>query len=62
MDFDFISDIFTGLSIYEGYAQTETTLMCGVCRSMAIRPGSMGKAAPGYNLKVLNKGLVMWNV
>lgn len=41
-----------GLSIYEGYGQSETTLLAGVVPGMKIRPGSMGKPAPGYDLKV----------
>ncbi|XP_042869581.1 acyl-coenzyme A synthetase ACSM3, mitochondrial-like isoform X2 [Penaeus japonicus] len=47
----------TGLRIYEGYGQTETTLLCSMHRSIDFRPGSMGKPAPGYNLKVINDDL-----
>lgn len=47
----------TGLKIYEGFGQSETTLLCGVCKGMALRPGSMGKPAPGYNLRVLSEQL-----
>ncbi|KAK8383333.1 hypothetical protein O3P69_011658 [Scylla paramamosain] len=45
----------TGLQIYEGFGQTETTLLCGVRKGMKLKFGSMGKPAPGYNLKVLNE-------
>ncbi|XP_045114116.1 acyl-coenzyme A synthetase ACSM3, mitochondrial-like isoform X2 [Portunus trituberculatus] len=45
----------TGLQIYEGFGQTETTLLCGVLKGMKLKFGSMGKSAPGYNLKVLNE-------
>ncbi|KAG0722224.1 Acyl-coenzyme A synthetase ACSM3, mitochondrial [Chionoecetes opilio] len=47
----------TGLQIHEGFGQSETTLLSGVCKGMALRPGSMGKPAPGYNLKVVNEQL-----
>ncbi|XP_059078296.1 acyl-coenzyme A synthetase ACSM3, mitochondrial-like [Tigriopus californicus] len=44
----------TGLLIKEGYGQTETTLVCGNFEGMDVRPGSMGKAAPGYDIKIVN--------
>ncbi|KAK3874350.1 hypothetical protein Pcinc_020710 [Petrolisthes cinctipes] len=44
----------TGLSIYEGFGQTETTLLACVVPGMRLRPGSMGKPAPGYDLKVVD--------
>ena len=37
----------TGLWIREGYGQTETTLIAATTKEMIIKPGSMGKAAPG---------------
>ena len=37
----------TGLWIREGYGQTETTLIAATTKDMKIKPGSMGKAAPG---------------
>ena len=37
----------TGLWIREGYGQTETTLIAATTKDMIIKPGSMGKAAPG---------------
>ncbi|KAK7084933.1 Acyl-coenzyme A synthetase acsm3, mitochondrial [Halocaridina rubra] len=45
----------TGLRIYEGYGQSETTLLCAVGKGVEIRPGSMGMPAPGYNLKVVDE-------
>lgn len=42
----------TGLTIREGYGQTETTLLCGTFPGVEPRFGSMGKPAPGYDLKV----------
>ncbi|MCX7007659.1 MAG: AMP-binding protein [Kiritimatiellaeota bacterium] len=47
----------TGLDIYEGYGQTESVLMVGNFRRAGreIRPGSMGHAAPGYDLAVVDE-------
>ena len=42
---------FTGLAIREGYGQTETCILCASWDEIEIRPGSMGTAAPGYDLK-----------
>ncbi|KAM3916301.1 acyl-coenzyme A synthetase ACSM3, mitochondrial-like [Leptodactylus fuscus] len=44
----------TGLDIYEGYGQTETALICATFKGMKIKPGSMGKAAPGYDVQVVD--------
>ncbi|KAG8550260.1 hypothetical protein GDO81_027039 [Engystomops pustulosus] len=44
----------TGLDIYEGYAQTETVLICGTFKGMKIKPGSMGEAAPCYDVQVVD--------
>ncbi|KAG8561056.1 hypothetical protein GDO81_015230 [Engystomops pustulosus] len=41
----------TGLDIYEGYGQTETVLVCGTFKGMEIKPGSMGKASPSYDVQ-----------
>ncbi|XP_069839907.1 acyl-coenzyme A synthetase ACSM3, mitochondrial-like isoform X2 [Dendropsophus ebraccatus] len=41
----------TGLDIYEGYGQTETVLICGTFKGMKIKPGSMGKPSPGYDVQ-----------
>ena len=40
----------TGLSVYEGFGQTETTLTIGNLRGAEIKPGSMGKPIPGYGV------------
>jgi len=45
---------FTGLTIREGYGQTETCIVCASWDEIEIRPGSMGKAAPGYDLQVVD--------
>ncbi|XP_060063423.1 acyl-coenzyme A synthetase ACSM3, mitochondrial-like [Ylistrum balloti] len=44
----------TGLDLYEGYGQTETTLLCGTYPIMENKPGSMGKAAPGVDLRIVD--------
>ncbi len=45
----------TGLKIYEGFGQTETTLCClTVTPWMLPRLGSMGLPAPGYRLVVVD--------
>jgi len=46
----------TGLTIYEGYGQTETVVLIGNFRSLGhdIRPGSMGKPTPGFEVAVLD--------
>ena len=43
-----------GLTIRDGYGQTETTLQVGNFPGMAVRPGSMGRPAPGYAIRLLD--------
>ena len=43
----------TGLSVMEGYGQTETTLVIGNLIGTTPRPGSMGKASPLYDIHLL---------
>ncbi|XP_010140959.1 PREDICTED: acyl-coenzyme A synthetase ACSM3, mitochondrial-like [Buceros rhinoceros silvestris] len=45
----------TGLDIHEGYGQTETVLICGNFKGMKIKPGSMGKPTPTYDVKVIDE-------
>ncbi|XP_055265592.1 acyl-coenzyme A synthetase ACSM3, mitochondrial [Moschus berezovskii] len=45
----------TGLDIYEGYGQTETVLICGNFKGMKIKPGSMGKPSPVFDVKILDE-------
>ncbi|KAG8433104.1 hypothetical protein GDO86_017404 [Hymenochirus boettgeri] len=45
----------TGLDIYEGYGQTETVLICGTFKGMKIKPGSMGKPSPAYNVQIIDE-------
>lgn len=44
----------SGLDIHEGYGQTETILLCGNFSGSEIRPGSMGKPAPGVPLHIID--------
>jgi acetyl-CoA synthetase/medium-chain acyl-CoA synthetase len=46
----------TGLTLYEAYGQTETVVLIGNFRSLghSVRPGSMGKATPGFTVALLN--------
>lgn len=45
----------TGHPIYEGFGQTETTIVCATFSEfMEIRPGSMGKPSPLYYLQLLD--------
>lgn len=44
----------TGLTIREGFGQTETTLQVGTFPGMEVKPGSMGVEAPGYEIVIVN--------
>ncbi len=46
-----------GITMREGYGQTETTLSIGYFKGMEIKEGSLGKTSPGYNLELLNDTL-----
>ncbi|XP_007655769.2 acyl-coenzyme A synthetase ACSM3, mitochondrial isoform X2 [Ornithorhynchus anatinus] len=45
----------TGLDIYEGFGQTETVLVCGVFKGMKIKPGSMGRPSPAFDVQIVDK-------
>jgi acyl-coenzyme A synthetase/AMP-(fatty) acid ligase len=45
-----------GLTIYDGYGQTETTLLVANYRAVPVRPGSMGMPIPGWTVDVLDDG------
>ena len=49
----------TGLTIYEGYGQTETVCLIANLRSRGdeVRPGSMGKPMPGFTVALLDDEL-----
>jgi acetyl-CoA synthetase len=42
----------TGLTIYEGYRQTETVLCIGTFPCMESKHGSMGKPSPGWHIEI----------
>jgi acyl-coenzyme A synthetase/AMP-(fatty) acid ligase len=44
----------TGLTVYDGYGQTETTCLVANYRAVPVRPGSMGKPMPGFVVDVLD--------
>ena len=44
----------TGLTIRDGYGQTETVILCGNFPGVEPRFGSMGKPAPGIDLQVID--------
>ena len=41
-------------TVREGYGQTETTLQIGCFPGDVVKPGSMGKEAPGYRIRLLD--------
>ncbi|HUW63781.1 MAG TPA: AMP-binding protein [Spirochaetia bacterium] len=45
----------TGLTIRDGYGQTETVLICGNFPPLEPRYGSMGKPSPGIDLQVVDE-------
>jgi acyl-coenzyme A synthetase/AMP-(fatty) acid ligase len=44
----------TGLTIYDGYGQTETVNLVANFRCLEVRPGSMGKPTPGFDVVVID--------
>ena len=49
--FDFWKE-HTGLTIFEGFGQTETTLTIGNLTNSTPKPGSMGKPIPLFNVQI----------
>jgi acetyl-CoA synthetase len=43
-----------GLTIRDGYGQTETTAQIGNPPGQKVKPGSMGRAMPGYSIRLLD--------
>ncbi|MER5262789.1 AMP-binding protein [Actinosynnema sp. NPDC002837] len=43
-----------GLTVRDGYGQTETTAQIGNTPGLAVRPASMGKPLPGYRIVLLD--------
>jgi acyl-coenzyme A synthetase/AMP-(fatty) acid ligase len=44
-----------GLTIYDGYGQTENTLLVGNFPGVEVRPGSMGKPSPGCDVHIIDE-------
>ncbi|NWN94288.1 MAG: AMP-binding protein [Bacillus sp. (in: Bacteria)] len=52
-----VMDVFQnhfGLTIRDGYGQTESTLLVGYSLDTPLRPGSMGKPFPGNEVEIVN--------
>nr|WP_207736727.1 AMP-binding protein [Clostridium sp. BSD2780061688b_171218_E8] len=45
----------TGIKLYEGFGQTETTLTVATYPWMEPRPGSMGLPSPGYDIDIVDE-------
>jgi len=43
-----------GMTIREGYGQTETTLQIASFPGQEVKPGSMGQESPGYRIRLLD--------
>jgi acetyl-CoA synthetase len=43
-----------GLTVREGYGQTETTLLIGCFPGERVEPGSMGQESPGFRIRLLD--------
>jgi acyl-coenzyme A synthetase/AMP-(fatty) acid ligase len=44
----------TGTELYDGYGQTETVCLVANYPSLPVKPGSMGRPAPGVNVDVVD--------
>ncbi len=43
-----------GLTVYDGYGQTETVNLVANYRCLPVRPGSMGRPTPGFDVQVVD--------
>ena len=43
-----------GLTVYDGYGQTETVNMVANYRAVSVKPGSMGRPAPGWDVDIVD--------
>ena len=43
-----------GLTIRDGYGQTETSAQIGNPPGAALKPGSMGRPLPGYRIRLID--------
>ena len=46
-----------GLTIHDGYGQTETAILAANMPGMPVKPGSMGLPFPGHDVRVINNEL-----
>ncbi|WP_148631007.1 acyl-CoA synthetase MbcS [Bacillus sp. E214] len=46
---------YFGVTVRDGYGQTENTLLVGIMKGMDVKPGSMGKPTPGNNVEIINE-------
>jgi acyl-coenzyme A synthetase/AMP-(fatty) acid ligase len=46
-----------GLTIHDGYGQTETIVLAANMPGMPVKPGSMGLPFPGHDVRVINNDL-----
>jgi acetyl-CoA synthetase/medium-chain acyl-CoA synthetase len=44
----------TGLDIYDGYGQTETVNLVANYLCLPVKPGSMGRPAPGFDVQIVD--------
>lgn len=44
-----------GITVRDGYGQTENTLLLGFLKGMEVKPGSMGKPTPGNNVTIIDE-------
>ncbi|XP_054570181.1 acyl-coenzyme A synthetase ACSM1, mitochondrial-like isoform X3 [Eptesicus fuscus] len=50
----------TGLVLHQLYGQSETGLTCGTARGSQVKPGSMGKAIPPFDMQIIDdKGNIL---
>ena len=45
-----------GLTLRDGYGQTETTAQIGNSPGQMLKPGSMGRPLPGFRVALLDPG------
>ncbi len=46
---------YFGVTVRDGYGQTENTLLLGFMKGMKVKPGSMGKPTPGNQVQLIDE-------
>ncbi|WP_085991234.1 acyl-CoA synthetase MbcS [Oceanobacillus senegalensis] len=46
---------YFGVTVRDGYGQTENTLLLGFLKGMKVKPGSMGKPTPGNHVQLIDE-------